>query len=239
MKAYTYLRVSSKGQIEGDGPERQRLACAAFAKAFKIEIIAEFFDAFTGTAEDRPQFATMLESIDARNANAVPEQKVTGVIIERMDRLARDLMASEFLLRELRSRGIALYVCDQGQLLDMASDEVDPTRILIRQVLGALAQWEKTSLVKKLKAARDRAESAGKPMGNQPFGALPGELDTLRMISDLSSRGNSDNTIAAMLNHLQKPTRTGVPWTRHTIYGILARVAAKAPAKDLVIANLV
>jgi hypothetical protein len=42
-----------------------------------------------------------------------------------------------------------------------------------------------------------------------------------------------------MLNHLQKPTRTGVPWTRHTIYGILARVAAKAPAKDLVIANLV
>ena len=68
MKAYTYLRVSSKGQVEGDGPERQRLACVAFAQPNNIEILQEFFDAYSGSgsAEERPEFGVMLANIDAR-----------------------------------------------------------------------------------------------------------------------------------------------------------------------------
>jgi hypothetical protein len=34
--------------------------------------------------------------------------------------------------------------------------EDTPTAVLVRQVLGAIAQFEKSSLVAKLKAARDR-----------------------------------------------------------------------------------
>jgi len=52
-------------------------------------------------------------------------------------------MTQEFLLAECRKRGLKVYSADQGQLIDMAENGGDPTRVLIRQILGALAQWEK------------------------------------------------------------------------------------------------
>lgn len=227
MKAYTYLRVSSKGQIEGDGPERQRIAAVAFAQKHNIEIIQEFFDAYTGKSEDRPEFGRMLESIDARNAN--PNEAPVGcVIIERMDRLARDLMASEFLLRELRKRSIKLFVCDQGQLEDIASDDVDPTRILIRQFMAALAQWEKSTLVKKLRVAAQRAAKEGRVCGRKPFGSAVEEHEPLRQLFEWHRQGYSCPDIADMMNAREYPTRTGVPWSRFTVKGILARAGRVA-----------
>jgi len=222
MKAYTYLRVSSKGQIEGDGPERQRLACGAFANNQKLFIVSEFFDAHTGTEEQRPAFAKMLEAIDSR-ASEPPENRIHCVLVERMDRLARDLMASEFLLRELRNRGIKLFATDQGTLDDMASNDVDPTRILIRQVMAAVAQWEKSTLVKKLRSARIRAAMDGKNCGQKPYGALSEEQEGLRQLFEWSRQGNSTQDVADMMNARGYPTRTGVPWSRHTVKGILAR----------------
>jgi DNA invertase Pin-like site-specific DNA recombinase len=223
MRAYTYLRVSSKGQIEGDGPERQRLACAAFAKAHNLEITAEFFDAHTGTEEHRPAFTQLLCRIDAVNMD-VAESHIHCVIVERMDRLARDLMASEFLLRELRNRGIKLFTADQGVLEDTASNDVDPTRILIRQLMAAVAQWEKSTLVKKLRSARIRAAMEGKNCGQKPYGALTEEQEGLRQLVEWNRQGYGLIALADMMNARGYPTRTGVPWTKHTVRGIVARI---------------
>lgn len=245
MRAYTYLRVSSKGQVEGDGPERQRLACVAFAQPNNIEIIQEFFDAYSGSgsAEERPEFGVMLDSIDKRNANP-NEARVDCVIVERMDRLARDLMASELLLRELRNRGVKLFSTDQGQLMDMASNDVDPTRILIRQFMAALAQWEKSTLVKKLRVARERAEKEGIYSGRKPYGALSEEHEGLVQLNEWNRQGYNCEDISDMMNARGYPTRTGVPWSKHTVRGILSRHGlvlsprdgAKAVRKEL--ANL-
>ena len=238
MKAFTYLRVSSKGQIEGDGPERQRLACAAFAQKHNLTLEAEFFDAYTGKAEERPAFTQMLESLQANPG------LVECVIVERMDRLARDLMASEFLLRELRKLNVKLFVADQGQLEDVASDDVDPTRILIRQFMAALAQWEKSTLVKKLRVAAQRAAKEGRVGGNKPYGAKEGETDGLRQLHEWNRQGYDTQEVADMMNARGYPSRTGKPWSRHTVHGIVARIgrvnsptdSAKAVRKEL--ANL-
>jgi DNA invertase Pin-like site-specific DNA recombinase len=74
-----------------------------------------------------------------------------------------------------------------------------PTAVLVRQVLGAIAQFEKTSLVAKLKAARDRKKQAtGKCGGRRSCAesrpevvALAKELQgSLRKISaELAARG--------------------------------------------------
>jgi DNA invertase Pin-like site-specific DNA recombinase len=244
MKVFTYIRVSSKGQVEGDGPERQRLACVNFSLHHKLEIITSFFDAFTGTSEDRPGFQDLLMAIDHNLKNAEGDQRVGAVVVERMDRLARDLMASEILLRELRNRGIKLFATDQGNLEDMASNDVDPTRILIRQILTALAQWEKSSLVKKLRVARERAAKEGRVGGNKPYGAKEGEQDALRQLHEWNRQGYSTQEVADMMNAREYPSRTGAPWSRHTVQGIVARVGrvnsptdgAKAARKEL--ANL-
>jgi len=243
MNAYTYIRVSSKGQIEGDGPERQRLACAAFAKIHNISLEAEFFDAFTGAEEHRPEFDALLSRIDKRNAEA-PGEPIGAVIVERMDRLARDLMASECLLRELRNRGVKLFVTDQGTLDDQASNDVDPTRILIRQLMAALAQWEKSTLVRKLRVARERAAAEGRVGGAKPYGLVEGENEGLRQLVEWSHQGYSSGEVADMMNARDYPTRTGVRWTRHTVQGILTRAGQNlskvkaAQSARLEIANL-
>lgn len=233
MKVFSYIRVSTKGQIEGDGPERQRLACVNFCGYHNLVIVSSFFDAYTGTADDRPAFADMLAGIDHNHANAEGDQRIEAVVVERMDRLARDLMASEFLLRELRSRGVKLFATDQGKLEDMASNDVDPTRILIRQILAALSQWEKSALVKKLRVARERAAKEGRVGGTKPYGSLSEEQEGLRQLHEWNRQGYNTTEIADMMNARGYPTRTGVPWTRHTVNGIIIRVSPDMNKKKL------
>ncbi|MGD0948695.1 MAG: hypothetical protein ABSA52_14875 [Candidatus Binatia bacterium] len=65
----------------------------------------------------------------------------------------------------------------------------DATRVLIRQVLGAVAQFEKSVIVAKLKAARIRKRrETGRCEGRKPFGTKPREAETLALIRKLSRK---------------------------------------------------
>jgi hypothetical protein len=64
----------------------------------------------------------------------------------------------------LKSLGISLIPATAPDFFT----EDTPTAVLVRQMIGAIAQFEKTSLVAKLKAARDRKKVAtGKCGGAQ------------------------------------------------------------------------
>ena len=52
------------------------------------------------------------------------------------DRLARDLLVSEVLLAQFRDLGVRVVAADSGT--DLTAADEDPTRVLIRQVLGAV-----------------------------------------------------------------------------------------------------
>src|SRR6516225_9118867 len=148
-KAFSYLRVSGKGQIDGDGFPRQRAVIAKYAKAKRIEIVKEFTEkGVSGTTEleGREALTELCKRLD--------ENGVRLVLVERADRVARDLMVSEVLLQQFRDRGVQVIECEGGQELTVCDNE--PTRVLIRQVLAAFSQFEKTCLVAKLRAARDR-----------------------------------------------------------------------------------
>jgi len=183
MKVIGYARVSGKSQVDGDGFPRQNAAVLGFCQAHVLQCQDMFQEeGVSGTVEglDRPAFAEMLTAISDPNSMCYDAK---AIVVERMDRLARDLMVSEVLLSELRQRGIKVFSADQGQCIDMASDGGDPTRVLIRQIMGALAQWEKTMLVKKLRAAKDRMKAQGKyAEGTRPYGDLPGERVILQFM---------------------------------------------------------
>jgi DNA invertase Pin-like site-specific DNA recombinase len=222
MNVYTYIRVSGKSQLDGDGPERQREAVAGFIKQFEYLCFrGEFFEQISGTVEgvDRPQFAEMLSYIDGR-ANS--PDRIVAVVVERMDRLARDLMVSEVLLSELRKRRVQVFSTDQGTTLDMASDGGDPTRVLIRQIMGALAQWEKSQLVKKLKVARERARAkTGRYGGTRAYGHMPGEKQILTFIASMLNQGSTPEKIAVCLNDGGFKSRYGGKFSRQSIESIL------------------
>ena len=68
------------------------------------------------------------------------------------NRFARDLTVQETGWRFLQGLGVTLIAVDSpDSFLDTT-----PTAVLIRQVLGAVSQFEKAALVAKLRAARER-----------------------------------------------------------------------------------
>lgn len=227
MNIYAYVRVSSRGQLDGDGPDRQREAVTKFQQEHGLSFQGEFFEqGVSGTVEglDRPAFSEMLEYVDKR----VNDNPIQAIVVERMDRLARDLMVSEVLLAQCRKRNLKVFSADQGALIDMASDGGDPTRVLIRQIMGALAQWEKSQLVKKLKIARDRKkERAGRCEGMKPFGAYQAERQILEFIRNMTLNGKiSQSAIARCLNDGGFRNRRGGLFSRQNIEQ-LTKIALK------------
>lgn len=226
MKVFGYLRVSGRGQLDGDGFDRQGEKIVEFCRLNNIELFHVFEEgAISGTVEglDRPQFSAMLERIDALG---IEHCRIDGIVVERMDRLARDLMVSEVLLAECRKRGLKVFSADQGALIDMTAEGADPTRVLIRQIMGALAQWEKSMLVNKLKSARDRIKASGKRCeGTKPFGSVPKEVQCLRAIDAwyVASDPMGFSILAARLNDEGFTMRNGKPWNRDSVKRLIQR----------------
>lgn len=229
-RVVSYVRVSGRGQVDGGGPDRQREAIQKFCKAHNLLTdhlgLGEFFEqAVSGTVEavDRPEFASMLTQIEETN-----KPRVSAIVVERMDRLARDLMVSEVLLAECRKRNLKVYAADQGALIDMATNGGDPTRVLIRQILGALSQWEKSMLVSKLRSARDRKKAAtGRCEGKKPFGTRPGEVELINLAHNFRSvldQFNQPMEYAVIAKHFNESgfrTRHGKPWSVGTVKHLL------------------
>ena len=100
----------------------------------------------------------------------------------------------------------------------------DPSRVLIRQIFGALAQWERAMIVMKLRGARQRKKARGeRGDGRHAFGEKPGEAVVLAQIRALKAQGETIRTIADTLNAAAIPTRMGSTWKAGTVAKILAR----------------
>jgi len=219
-KAVAYLRVSGAGQVQGDGFARQRAAIERLAGVARLELVEEFRDeGISGTRElqNRPGLARVLDRVESNG--------VKVVIVERADRIARDLMVSEVILAQFRNAGVQVLTSD-GQ--ELTADD-DPTRRLIRQVLGAVSEFDKTVTVLKLRAARDRIRSrTGRCEGRKAYGDRPGEADAIALMRQLRRKTpkamrRSYQTIADELNARGIPSRTGRQWASATVRGILAR----------------
>jgi DNA invertase Pin-like site-specific DNA recombinase len=190
-----YLRTSSAANVgvDKDSEKRQRAAVQAFAKARGFELVGEFYDAAVSGADPvhaRPGFTAMLDRIASNGARCI--------IVESPDRFARDLavqLAGHDFLKKL---GVALIPATAPDFFT----EDTPTAVLVRQVLGAISQFEKASLVAKLKAARERKRAAtGKCSGRKSIGETRPEVVELarRLRHTRSGRQRSLREISAEL----------------------------------------
>ena len=198
--AIAYLRTSSAANVgaDKDSDRRQREAIASFAKRAGYELVTEFYDAAVSGADaidSRPGFAAMLERIEGNG--------VRTIIVETASRFARDLMVQEVGHAKLRERGIDLVAADNpGSFIDDT-----PTAKLVRQVLGAISEFDKAMTVAKLRGARERKRRevgkcegrkitcgiesrAGRPGPSIAPASPQGRATSLREISaELATRG--------------------------------------------------
>jgi len=172
---------------------------------------------------------------------AVKANGVRLVLVERSDRLARDLMVGEIILSEFRTLGVRVIAVDCDT--DLTVEDGDPTRTLMRQMLGAIAQWEKSVIVQKLRASRLRIRRTGKRCeGRKPYGSKPGEKETINKMREMRQKGESFQAIAEALNKAGTMPRTTqrdgktTKWHGAAIQRILNRKAAEGenpPAADI------
>jgi len=223
-KAVSYLRVSGRGQIGGDGFPRQREAVKRYADSHNLDIVAEYRDeGVRGEKElaDRKGLAALMDHIQANG--------VRIVLVEQANRIARDLMVGEIILADLRKRGVRVLSADGGIDTQQEQNPNDPdaaTRTLIRQLLGAVAQYDKALTVWKLRAARQRIRRQhGRCEGRRPYGCTSQERAILTRMQQLAS-GRTAYGVAQALNAEGLPSRSGKPWAATSVKRIVGRVKA-------------
>jgi DNA invertase Pin-like site-specific DNA recombinase len=140
-------------------------------------IVDRFYDATVSGAdpiEARPGFAKLLARI--------ADNGVRRIIVETANRFARDLMVKGSRLRMLRSLGVTLVAADSP------SSFVDggPPANLIRQILGAVSEFDKAMTVAKLKGARDRIRRAQcKCEGRKAYAEREGGRELVALVRQL------------------------------------------------------
>ena len=216
--AVSYLRTSSATNVGGDSDVRQRLAIAAFADAQGFAVVREFYDAAVKGGDPidvRPGFASLLQWCD--------ENAVRTILVENASRFSRDLIVQETGHAMLKARGIKLIAADDPDAF--TSDT--PTATLIRQILGAVAQFEKAALVAKLRGARERKRAAtGRCEGNlKGYDRTRPEL----VAAAHALRGAPLRTIAGTLAIQGFTTSTGRPFSAAQV----ARLLRYEPASEL------
>lgn len=219
IPVFAYLRVSSKGQVKGHGFERQEETISEFARGNGFTISAIFRDAFTGTEADRPEFNRMVAEILGNGVHTI--------LVESLDRLARDVMIQSLLLAKLAQHDITLINCVTGEDVTASMSE-DPMRKALIQIQSVFSELEKSRLVSKLRRAREaKKAAAGKCEGRKAYGDKPGEEDVIELMRSLRRKREGKRLsfarVAFELNERQVPTRTGAHWHTTTVRNILSR----------------
>jgi DNA invertase Pin-like site-specific DNA recombinase len=213
-RAFAYLRVSGRGQVDGDGFPRQKAAIKGYAEAHGIRI-ARFFqeEGISGKTdlENRPALTELMLALHSNG--------VRTVLVEKLDRLARDLMVQETIIADLRKNGFELVSVAEP---DLCSD--DPSRKLVRQIFGAISEYERAMIVLKLKGARDRQrKKTGRCEGRKAYGFTEDERAIIARIREHSTKGMNFSQIAAKLNGDGVKPRAGKQWYPANISRILSR----------------
>ncbi len=214
-KVFGYIRVSGKGQVNGDGFKRQEKAIRDYAKANKMEVAHIYREkGVSGTLKDRPALSELIYSLE-QNGHGIHT-----VVIERIDRLARDLMIQETILDDFKKNGVSVLSATDGDLL-----EDSPTRTLVRQVLGAIAEYDKEMTVQKLRVARNRKKAeTGKCEGRKSYSELnPGLVQMVKQLRRKPPKGKRMpmRLICEKVNAAGYRTTKGKEFTVNTLKNII------------------
>ena len=140
-----YCRVSTKGQLDGNGLEAQEKEI--LDKYSNAEIIKE---AFTGTKTDRPMFNKLIEEL----------QKGDTLVVTKLDRLARNTVEGIQIIEGLFAKGVSVHVLNVGLLENTTMGKFFLTTLL------AVAEMERNIIIERTQGgkavAKAKAEAEGK-----------------------------------------------------------------------------
>lgn len=213
-RVFGYIRVSSMGQVNGNGLDRQKENILEYARVHGLETVCIFGDeGVSGATENRNALNDLLLTVKSGDT----------VIIEKLDRLSRDLMIQETVIKQLQAKGVIIHSVKDG--VDLFDEK--PERVMIRQILGAVYQYDKAQIVEKMKVAREKIKNEGKKCeGRKSISEKHPELvETVKKYAKIKRFGKnlSNEQVATELNNDNIPSHTGKPWTRGMVRNVLSK----------------
>ena len=189
-----YLRTSSATNIDGDSQDRQVEAMETFAKANDMKIAVRVSDLAVKGSDSIYEREGFVKLIDYCVNN-----KVDTILCENASRFARDVIVQELGYRELKRLNLQLIPVDAPDYFTGDS----PSLTMIRQILGSVAEFEKSNLVSKLRGARERVKAkTGKCEGRKSLKEIMGDAtftSMVRQVKSLRKQNKSYASIAGVL----------------------------------------
>jgi DNA invertase Pin-like site-specific DNA recombinase len=177
MRVAIYARVST---TNGQSPEMQLSDLREYASRRGWQVFAEYVDnGVSGAKESRPELNRLMADAHRRHFDVV--------LCWKVDRFGRSLKHLVNALADLDSYGIA-FVCLRDNL-----DLPTPSGRLMFQIIGAMAEFERSLIQERVRAGLRNAKLKGKILGRPSVA-----LDCSR-IARLRASGASIRTISAQL----------------------------------------
>ena len=219
----SYYRTSSLTNVgeDKDSLKRQKSVVHRWCRNNGYEIEGEFYETMSGDNEilTRPKFVEMLDFCESHD--------VKTIVFENTTRFSRDLICSETGYVYLKGLGFTLISSESPE--SFVDDT--PTSVLIRRVLSCLSDFEKNSIVEKLRGSRLRKRSVMKEKGvitREGKGRVEGRKTLIEKHPELEGlvkkyskiklgrgrtlrMGNTEISKLLMLEHNLKIHRTSVP----------------------------
>lgn len=228
MKVVGYVRVSTQGQADhGQGLAVQERQIRLWAKRNGHRLVEIYTDAGVSGSngvEDREGLPLAL--------NALRDGQAEGLVVAKLDRLARSLTVQEVVLGKIWSLDRTVYSVGEGGEV-LADDPSDPMRTATRQMVGVFAQLERAMITKRLRDGRQHKQAQGGYAGGRPpygwrakVGALvedDAEQATLRRARELRAEGLSLRQTADQLAVEGLTNRQGGTWHSAALGRVLDR----------------
>ncbi|HMH76891.1 MAG TPA: recombinase family protein [Candidatus Udaeobacter sp.] len=228
MRLVGYVRVSGLGQAtDGFGIQVQQAAIRAWAKSNGHRLVRIERDDISGATdyEDRPGLSAALL--------AVAEGDADGLLVPRLDRLARALTVQEATLAYAWRSGGRVFTADSGEV--MQDDPDDPMRTALRQVVGVFAELDRRMTVKRMRDGRKAKAASGRhSVGQYPYGTRAtgkgrdkdaAEQAVVARILALRDAGESYRAIVAVLTAEGHRPRRADRWSAMSVRNVVRRAA--------------
>ena len=221
MEVAMYLRISSNTNADGDSLDRQTIAIVTYANKNNMNIVAKKSDiGIKGSTNifDREGFRKLFEYC--------LEKDIKIILTENASRFARDQMVGEWGYRELKKHGIQIVPVDSPDYYTLEND--DPMINLIRQVLGSISEFEKNSIVNKLRGARKRVkERDGKCEGRKSLKEIMGDAPFTSMIKQIKNLRKHNKSYASIAKVLASKgyvqPSTGKPFHKSQVMRLIQK----------------
>jgi len=177
MKTAIYVRVSTENQ----STESQEREISMYLTSNQIKMACAYKDyAESGKKESRPALNSLL--------NEVKQGKVDTLVVFKLDRAFRSLSHLLDCLKLFQKHNVKFVSIKEN--IDLST----PVGILMVQMLGAFAQFERSMIVERVKSGLRNAKAKGVQLGHPT--KVP--LSVQQQVVTLKSSGHSYTQVAAI-----------------------------------------